>query len=52
MAYSSMNYQYKPNYKYAIKNSAKTISEEEVQAYFEIKEESSGITIRLKSGLS
>ena len=50
MAYCSMNYQYKPNYKYAIKNSAKTISEEEVAEYFEITKDSSGLTVRLKSG--
>ena len=50
MAYGSMNYQYKPNYKYAIKNGAKTISEEEVNEYFEITGETSGLTIRLKNG--
>ena len=50
MAYGSMNYQYKPNYKFTIKNSAKTISEEEVEQYFEITAESSGITVKLKTG--
>lgn len=49
-AYTNAKYQFKPNYKYAIKNSAKTIPETEVEEYFEIVEALGGITVRLKSG--
>lgn len=50
MAYVNRNYQYKPNYKYSIKNNVKTIPENEVEEYFDIVGETSGITIRLKEG--